>query len=363
MRIVAFWVVVLMTAGATPAMAQGAAHGQDDEPTSGINVGLVKNLKFSGVLQAWYQAGDEGFGNTFRVRRSRLYLSGDLPAHTRFMVMVDPARALAINQQTVSVDGTTVVKSASVNQATRILLDAYIAMAVAPHFEVQAGQFKLPMDYEGSAPVQGMPLVERTLMVTDRARGGTFGDLRDMGVMVRGTFDNGVEFRAGVFNSLGSNQSEVDKDDHKAVAGRVAWRTPLRGLQVGAFAASDRDSESGTSHRKSGVDVRFTRGRLLLQGELAGGHDGALTRRAYYATAAWRVLPAVEVAGRLDVLEPDTRAGSDPANAAERDYVGGFTHRLSGDTVRWQAEYLRKTFGGGARPARDVFLASLQVTW
>lgn len=65
--------------------------------TQGIDIGPLKNLKFSGVLQVWYQGGDQGFADTFRLRRLRLYVGGQVARRAKFMVMLDPARALVIS--------------------------------------------------------------------------------------------------------------------------------------------------------------------------------------------------------------------------------------------------------------------------
>jgi hypothetical protein len=343
---------------APPPAAQLAGTQESD-----VDVGPVKHLKFSGVLQVWYQAGDQGFADTFRLRRLRLYASGDITSRARFMVMIDPARALAINEDLAIVAGTNVVTSASINQATRILQDAYITLAAAPHLDVQVGQFKLPLNVEGSAPVQDLPLVERSLMTTDRARGGQFGDLRDIGVMARGAFANGLEYRVGVFNGLGTGQNDVDKDDRKAVAARLAWRTPVPGLRVGAFAASDTESATGIGHRRTGVDLSFQRGTVLLQGEFVNGRDAGSERRGYYAMASWRVRPTVEATARLDVWDPDRRADSATGNVLERDYAGGVSYYVSGSNLKWQAEYLRKTYASGVVAPQHVFLSNLQVAW
>lgn len=376
-------ILLVLTMGLAPAAAQTAASlssilppslaapspepppaaSPSSDTSSGIDTGILKNVKFSGLVQVWYQAGDEGFVDTFRLRRIRLYISGEIGTRARFMVMVDPARALAINQQWASVDGTKVVSESSVDQATRMLADAYITLAVVPrHLDVQAGQFKLPLNAEGSAPVQDLPLVERSLMTTDRSRGGQMGDIRDIGVMARAWFDNGLEFRLGVFNGLGSGQNDVDKDNGKSVAGRVAYRTPLPGLQVGAFAAADRAALTGTDRRRAGVDARYARGRLLLQAEFGRAREGVLTRRGYYALSAWRLRPALELAARFDAWDPDVRADLSRTNVLERDYNAGVNCLISGNNVKWQAQYVRKTYAA-VLPAQNVFLTNIQMAW
>jgi hypothetical protein len=370
------WLIVVV-AGLTPAMAQspggttaetGSAALRDaaqqvSQPAAGINVGPLKNVKFNGLVQVWYQAGNRGFVDTLRIRRTELYLGGDVTSRAKFMIMIDPSKGLVINYTATAVDGTRVLMDGSVNHATRILQDAYICLNVAPHLDVQAGQFKVPLNFEGLASSSALPLVERSLITTDRARGGAWGDVRDVGVMARGTFSNGLEYRVGFFNGLGSNQNDLDRDDAKAVAARVAYRTPVPGLHVGAFGAADRDVSTDLERRRVGVDAQYLRGRLLLQGELVGGRDGTLTRRGYYATVAFKIRPTAEVVARFDTWDPDTLADTVTADVAERDYIAGFNYYLSGNNLKWQAEYLRKTYAHGISPGRHVFLTNMQVSW
>jgi hypothetical protein len=372
--------IVLVAAGAsarpTLAAAQGlgpapagavAIPAADTEPagqtTHPIDAGPLKNLRFSGLVQVWYQAGNEGVQDTFRVRRTELYIGGDVTARARFMLMIDPSKLLSVNHSSTTIDGSNVVTSSSVNQASRILQDAYVSLAVVPHLDVQAGQFKLPLNFEGLASSYALPLVERSLMTTDRSRGGAFGDVRDVGLMARGTFASGLEYRVGIFNGLGSNHNDVDKDDRKAVAGRLAYRAPVKGLRIGGFGAIDREATAELDRRRAGVDAQYVRGPLLLQAELVGGMDGALKRRGYYATVGYKIGPAAEVVARLDMFDPDTRFDTNPANVAERDYDAGFTYCFSGNNVAWQAEYLRKTFAHGIAPSRNVFLMNMQIMW
>jgi hypothetical protein len=212
-------------------------------------------------------------------------------------------------------------------------------------------------------------------MASDRARGGAFGDIRDIGVMARGTFDNGLEYRVGVFNSLGSSPNETDKDERKALAARLGYSTPIPGLQIGAFGAWDRaptdtatavpgvPSSADRTRRRTGLDVRYTRGPLRLQGELAAGRDGALARRGYYANASWRVLPSLELTARLDVFDPDTRFDTTRADVVERDYIAAASHFIAGNNVKLQAEYLRKTYARNIIAGANVVLTNLQVAW
>lgn len=378
----------LVTVGLAPASAQTPSHGSDGGSAAvaksplfaltvstpqtveaapavsgGINAGVLKNLKFQGLVQGWYQQGDEGFVGSFRLRRSELGISGEVTSRARFMVMIDPSKALSLNTQTRAISGAPVLTQMSVNHASRILQDAYVAVAVAPHLDVQVGQFKVPLNFEGLASSYALPLVERSLIDTDRTRGGTFGDLRDIGLMARGAFANGLEYRLGVFNGLGFNQNDLDKDNRKAVAGRLAYKTPVTGLQVGGFGALDKDASAEIERKRMGLDAQYLHGPLLLQAELVAGSDGTLDRLGYYATIGYKITKTAEVVARYDALDPDTNFDTTTANVTERDYDVGFNYYITGNNLKFQAEYLRKTFASDVAPDRNVALFNLQVTW
>jgi len=377
-----------VTAVLSPAFAQTPSHGSDDGSAAvakaplfalagstpqvvegspavsgGINTGVLKNLKFQGLVQGWYQQGSEGFVGSFRLRRTELGISGDVTSRARFMVMIDPSKALSLNTQTTAISGAPVLTQMSVNHASRILQDAYVAVTVAPHLDVQVGQFKVPLNFEGLASSYALPLVERSLIDTDRTRGGTFGDLREIGLMVRGAFANGLEYRLGLFNGLGFNQNDLDKDNRKAVAGRLTYKTPVKGLRVGGFGAVDNDASAESERKRMGVDAQYLHGPLLLQAELVAGRDGWLDRLGYYATIGYKITKAAEIVARYDVLDPDTNFDTTTANVTERDYDVGFNYYITGNNLKFQAGYIRKTFASDVAPDRNVALFNLQVAW
>jgi phosphate-selective porin len=351
----------LLSVATAPVSAQVAAPPAP--AAAEITVGPLKKLKFSGLVQVWYRAGDAENADSFRVRRSELYVSGDLNARVKFQVMIDPSKSLSLNTTSAVVAGSSVLTGSSVNQSGRILQDAFISVAVAPHVEVQVGQFKVPLNLEGLASSYALQLVERSMMTTEKARGGAFGDIRDVGIMARGTFANGLEYRVGVFNGFGSHQNGLDTDSHKAVAGRLAYQTPVAGLKVGGFGAVDRDTATDLERTRTGVDVAYARGRGFVQAELVSGRDGSLMRRGYYVSAGYRILPKADVAVRYDVWDPDTHADETALNAAEKDYNVAFNYYLTGNHFKWQAEYLHKSFSLGTMPSRNVLLSNVQVMW
>ena len=116
----------------------------EDVRPNGVEVGIGK-IKFNGLLQTWFLAGNGGLTDTFRIRRAELKFTGEISPHFKWTVMIDPAKSLSLNNAFTTVSGTTVLKDTSVNQASRILQDAFITLSYFKRANINAGQFKVPL--------------------------------------------------------------------------------------------------------------------------------------------------------------------------------------------------------------------------
>jgi hypothetical protein len=233
----------------------------------------------------WYAQGDGGFLSTFRVRRAEIKLTGDASSRARWTLAVDAARALTTTSATTDVGGTSVVTGTAVNQGSRLLLDAFLALALPGRLELDVGQFKLPIGLEGGvqSPVV-LETVERAMYTSDRARGGNYGDARDVGVLLRAPSGRDVDLSVGVFNGMGESQNDTDRNRQKAIVGRAVARLPfLRPLALGASGAWNTRSDADSArHQRAGVDARLALGGLLLKSEYMGGRDGQRRGAGWY---------------------------------------------------------------------------------
>jgi phosphate-selective porin len=329
-----------------PAPATSALESSSERPVTHQSVAVT----FGGLVQAWYAAGTEGFRDTFRIRRSELYFDGRITDKARWQVMLDPAKALALDTGTAAVD-----------QSTRLLQNAVVTFDSSPRAQVSVGQFKLPLGLEGRQSSGRLDTVERALFASDRARGGAFADVRDIGLMVRWA-GGPVDVQGGVFNGVAETQNDVDRNDQKALVGSVAWR-PAKGLHLGASGAWGNGRGDRPRRDRVGAEVQFVRGPFTAGSELMAGHDGALERRGAYGHLGYRFTPWLEGVLRVDAWDPDRRSDATPATVSERDYVLGINLLLSHHNLKLQANYLRKTFHDGVLPSRDVFLVNTQTFW
>jgi hypothetical protein len=326
----------------------------------------VAGIHVGGLLQVWYAQGDGGFQNTFRIRRAELKLGGDVSSRARWAITIDPARVLSTTSATTDINGATVVTGTTVNQSSRILVDAFLALALPASFELYAGQLKIPIGLEGGIQSPAvLETVERALYTSDRARGGIYGDSRDIGVLLRGPAARDVEYAVGYFNGVGESQNDTDRNRGKAVVGRFAARMPfLRELSLGASGALSTTSEPDTVvRRRAGAEARLVAGPVLVKTEYMTGRDGTRRGAGWYAHLGYSPTTHLNLIVRQDVFDPDLDTESTALNARERDLITGFTYDMPALNLRFQMNYLRKLFAPAIAPARNLVLTNLQAAW
>jgi len=334
--------------------APGAVEAPPERPITHQMVSLT----FNGLVQAWYAAGTQGFRDTFRIRRTEIYFNGQITNKARWQVMLDPAKTLALDTSSMAIGDTLPL----VSQSTRLLQNAVITFDYNPRVRVSIGQFKLPLSLEGQQSSGRLDTVERALFASDRARGGAFADVRDLGIMVRGGSGSRLDFQGGVFNGIAETQNDVDRNDQKALAGNLVFR-PLKGLHIGASGAWGNGGGDRPRRDRVGAEVQLVRGPFTARSELMTGRDGAIRRRGAYGHVGYRFTPKLEGVLRVDSWDPDTGSEGTPSTVSEWDYVAGMNVFLSQHNLKLQANYLRKTFHGGVVPGRDVFLVNTQTFW
>jgi hypothetical protein len=333
-------------------------------PVITVDTGGAK-LRLAGLLQGWYTASDAGVADTFRLRRGEIKLGGELNRRVRWDLVLDAAKALSVSNSYTVINGQRVMSDTSVGQSGRMMQDAFLTLTKSSAFAIAVGQQKLPLAMEGVQSSSRLETVERALFMSDKARGGTYGDIRDFGVAAKGKVARGqIEYTAGVFNGFGETQNDVDRDGQKPFMGRLVARpSAVKGLAFGSsYGRTTAHAGLPTRRDRAGIDASFARGRLLVASELMTGHDGVLARRGYYAHTSYRLFRDIDAVFRADTFDPDTAADLTAANVAERDWLGGMNWRIAGPAALLQLNYLRKTFLD-VQPARHVFMANVQTAW
>lgn len=323
-------------------------------------------IRIGGLLQMWYAQGDGGFQNTFRIRRAQIKFAGEASKRVRWTLNLDVAKLLTTSSATVNVGGSTVVTQTTVNQNGRPLQDAFISLTLPASVQLDVGQFKIPLNFEGNTQSSAaLETVERALFASDRSRGGTYGNSRDLGLIFRRAPLGGLDVAAGVFNGVGESQNDIDRNRQKVVVSRIGGRAPFfPRLVLGVSGASTAfgGPDSLVRHRV-GTDVRLVAGPFLVKGEYLSGRDGARRGEGWFAHFGYSPTPRLTLIARHDVFDPDRSRETTLANARERDWIGGFTYDLPAMNVRLQMNYLRKHFPSAVVAPRGLLLTNLQTSW
>lgn len=339
--------------------ADSASAGESTAPaTSTIQV-ATGEVRFSGLLQAWYSAAEGGDASTFRLRRAEMKFAGRVTDRASWVVAVDPAKVLKVNHSYSTVGDQQVVTAQEVNQASLLLQDAYVEVGFGP-VEVQAGQFKLPLSREGSE------ISSARLATVERARfisSGKYGLVRDVGVMATASPLQAVTVQLGLFNGAGQHQNSVDADDGKVVAGRLRVDGGLEGLSLGASGAWSGEGEASELRTdRVGADVQLIRGPLGLRGEVMRGWDGLHSALGYYGLASYHLGGSLDLTGRYDVWDRDMSREESAASARERSYELSLSHAVGGPNTRVQLSVMRRDYGG-LRDASNQVLVNVQTAW
>jgi len=304
------------------------------------------------TLQFWAfgsnQSGDTQ--TTFRVRRAELKLKGEIiPKLFSFNVMIDPARALDNNKQTLTTsDGATVAVN---NQGAVSILGDFFVTVMSDYADVSVGQFKIPVSYEGYNSASRLLFPERSVVAR------AYGDVRDMGIRIDKKLGKHFYYQASLFN--GEGQNKLDTNKQKDLAGRIEVY-PIEGITVGVV------GYTGISHRDSSptkdrleADFKLELANVLLQAEYIHGWDGATgqttARRegaGVYAVLGYKI-DKFQPLFRIGHYDPDVtqdlqgKAGEHtnlPTGDEVTTYELGLNYYLLGDNAKFQAAWSKYVY-------------------
>jgi hypothetical protein len=303
-------------------------------------------------LQFWAfganQAGDTT--TTARIRRAELKIKGEIiPKLLGFNVMIDPARALDNNNRTLTTsDGATV----SVNNQGAVSIIGDVVLTIMSEFaDVSAGQFKIPISYEGYGSASKLLFPERA--VVSRA----YGDARDIGIKVDKKLGKHFYYQAAVFN--GEGQNKLDTNKQKDIAGRIEVY-PIDGMMVavaGYAGLNDRDS-SPTKDRLE-ADFKLDLANVLVQAEYIHGWDGATgqttARRegaGIYGVLGYTFMEKLQPLVRIGHYDPDVskdlQGNGERTNLPTGDevttYEFGLNYYLRGENAKLQAAWSKYVY-------------------
>jgi len=358
--------VVLATVVALPVYAQDTTSTKS-APPSQPPAAAQPQVKVDGFLQLWYSDGHTltNAHDSYRVRRAFVMVNGVISPRVRWRVGVDAAKALSLTKSSTVVSDSNVLSDANVDQRSRILQDAAITITVAPALRLDVGQQLIPLSYEGVALTWNVETVARTMFIEERSRGGTLGDIRDIGATALGSIVDGyVNYQIGLFNEMGDSQNQTDANDQKATIGRVVFRVPgLSALQLGGSGGFEGATRIADRRERAGGEAQFRTAWLTLRSEVMGARDGTIRRLGYYGLGAIRPASDIELVGRWDYWDPDLHNESGPVNLAERQITAGGSYFIESGATRLSANFVRSTFPSRRLTSTDELLFGLHVVW
>ncbi len=256
-----------------------------------LSVGIL----FQGVADFQLERSFPG-KNGFNISNARVILSGELDSGFGYHLKAN------------------LIKSPS-------LLDAKMSYAISPQWIVDVGLFKPPFSKEYLTGAGAIDFVNRSQVVTALA------GRRQIGLQVRGkTSDAIVSYGIGMFNGNGFN-GNVNDNNAFLYVGRFAIMPHLAGgadqenrLEIGVNGAYSNDSNAPIGggdlpafdgkRLVYGGDVQWTRGRVLLSGEVLGARlarRGGDTRTpfGYHCTAGYMVTTNSQLLLRYESFRAD----------------------------------------------------------
>lgn len=260
---------------------------------SALHIGDAATVKPNVLLQGWSvgnQTTDPKNQST-RLRRAEMKVSGTIANAPKYVIMVDPAKLIPPpGGKSISADN--------------MLQDIALSYTIVSGLNITAGQFKIPTTAEGLDPSGDLPLPERSLV------GRTFGDKREMGLM--------VGYKTSLYNvasmvSSGRSLSGTGTGMFNDLDTR-AELTPTKEFGFGSFVAIGK----GFNYSKKGrwgVNTRYTLSSLVLRAEYAQAKDGALQGQGVTTEAGYWITDNLEPVLRYETFSPSQNFG--PSGKAE----------------------------------------------
>jgi phosphate-selective porin len=313
--------VLLVCSGSAAAQTSPPPASQDPAP---LRIGPVT---LSGYLQAdgLTVTGDdlEETHDTFRVRRMRVALSGDLTPLIGWNFSLE----------------------ATGNAHVR---DAHITVRFVDWANVRVGQFYQPFGLDRLTSTTRTEVIDRA-PVTER-----IALSRDPGVMVFNAkpFFGWLSYYFDVSN--GTGQNVADNNDAKDVTARVVIAHPLlRGVSIGVNGSSG-EQPTGTRNR-GGLDVTLDRHafKVVVEGLVEENDGAAPDRDGFYVLGVYRIHPR-QVRPHFRMIELAARYASlgDPSTAREATAIRSFVPTTTNELQ----------FGGNYYANRNVrFMANAIV--
>lgn len=258
--------MVMAIALAIP-MTVNAQESKNEQETLKKEVQEIKGKvdrmpKVYGFVQGLYQMDikdNQIESNTFRMRRVRMAVDGNLSKHVSYKIQGDWVNS-------------------------PILVDAHLKVKVCPEFSLQFGQFKTPFTLESPSSPINLEIfdfgetVKNLCGYSDVCGVGKNG--RDIGAMASGNLfkiedkDFSIlEYSIGIFN--GNNINAVDNNNHKDLIGRINIHPMLKSLTLtGSIYRGMYFNQIDLTRNRYSFGVQYSDNNMVFRSEYVGGETG-----------------------------------------------------------------------------------------
>lgn len=283
--------------------------------TACFDMSAQGKVKVSGWVNNQFQleCSDGEYSDSFRIRRARASISGDLNEIVSYKLQADFA-------------------------GSPILVDYYVNLKLRKAAQLKLGQFKFPLTMESTIAPMNLDVIDYGTAISKLAGysdvSGVGKNGRDIGVSLHGEFlpaeRNGknwdyVDYELCLINGNGINN--LDNNKHKDVVGRLQIH-PLKELTVGASFYNGKARPSGASaditRNRCSAGIEYSN-RLSFRSEYIWGLTDNTKSGGAYAQASYWILPdCLRAIVRYDTFTQDREQKSTCSDL----YTGGLMWRI-----------------------------------
>jgi hypothetical protein len=304
---------------------------------------VIPPIDIHGFLEIYYRAGDPLTKDGYRLRKADLKFGGAISPHLRWRITFDAGKAETLNLSTGTSTDSSAVRTASVDQRTKMLQDAALTYTFNKSIALDVGQQVVPLGYEGGLATWNIETIERANLEVERSRAVGLGDVRDIGVAANGQ-SSGLEYHVGMFDEMGDAGGSTDANQQKAVLGRAVYHVPfISTLQFGGTAGYEGGPDTQKKQR-GGTELMYRDDRFTLRGETMMGRDGLLRRFGWYGLGAYKPRKDLQLVARFDSWDRDLSGESQLSNALQRQIVGGVSYFIEGGNAKLAINVIRQSF-------------------
>lgn len=248
------------------------------------------SVRLKGTMQWWFIYDEFSQPKTtMRLRRAEIILLGKREPYLSWLLMIDPA---LLREDT---------------DKKGLLLDFIISLKPNKHISLDFGQYRVPFGLEGLELTPLLDFVERASMTTQLK----WSAVGDVGFQFTYRLNlNSIESQttAGLFNGEGGNRTDLN--EYKDICARQTIRL-FNIFHLGATHYHGRKGTNGIDNFRTGIETKFVKGPVFIQGEFADGKSEGKDRRCYYLSSGYKFSKSIQALVRYDRWVLDK---SQPAN-------------------------------------------------